>query len=107
MNFPNQISGTFNKPISLGVGTLTVYKNNVLFLTFTEADIVVVGNSFTIDITNLFPDNADYYINFTTGLFYNSVEIQQGITDNTTWTFSIVDGEFDNTEFSTTEYLTN
>ena len=107
MNFPNEIIGTFNRNITLGIGTLKVYKDDALFLTFTEEDILVEDNIFTIDVSNLFPDNGDYYINFTTGLFVSVFgEVYQGITNTTDWAFIIADGEFDGTEFSN-EYLIN
>lgn len=108
MNFPNEISGTFNRNITLGEGVLKVYKDGLLYLTFTTDDITVIGNTFTIDVTNLFPDNGSYYIHFDDGLFISSIgETVQGIGNNTDWAFQIIDGEFDNTEFDNTEFLTN
>jgi len=108
MNLPNEISGVFNRNITLGVGTLKVYKDNILFLTFTQDDISVTDNYFTIDITNLFPDNGGYYINFTSGLFTSDLgEVYQGIDNDTDWTFEIIDGEYESTEYTTTEYLTD
>lgn len=108
MNFPNQISGTFNRNITLGTGFLRVYKDNALFLTFTESDITITGNSFFIDVTNLFPDNGEYFITFTNGLFKSVFgEVYKGITDPTFWTFSIIDGEYDGTEYNNSEYITN
>ena len=107
MNFPNEISGTFNRNITLGVGTLKVFKDNALFLTFTESNIVVDGNVFTIDIRNLFPDNGNYYITFTEGLFKSGVQVYKGITNSSTWTFSIIDGEYEGTEYNNSEYITN
>jgi len=107
MNFPNEIIGTFNRNITLGIGTLKVYKDNALFLTFTEQDIEVEDNVFAIDVSNLFPDNGNYYINFTTGLFISILgEIYPGIYNNTDWTFTITDGEYESTEYSN-EYLIN
>jgi hypothetical protein len=107
MNLPNEIQGTFNRNITLGVGTLKVYKDNALFLTFDESDIDVEDNVFTIDVTNLFPNNGSYYINFTTGLFKSVFgEVYQGISNTTDWAFVIADGEFDNTEFNN-EFLIN
>ncbi len=107
MNFPNEIIGTFNRNITLGVGTLKVYKDNALFLTFDQTDIVVTNNVFTIDVTNLFPDNGVYYINFTTGLFISIFgEVYPGITNTTDWAFTIADGEYESTEYSN-EYLIN
>jgi len=105
MNFPNQITGTFNRNITLGVGNLKVYKDNVLFLTFTESDITVNDNQFVIDVTNLFPDNGDYFITFTKGLFISTFgEVYKGISNSTDWTFSIVDGEYDSNDY-TNDYL--
>jgi len=108
MNLPNEIIGTFNRNITLGIGTLKVYKDNALFLTFDESDIEVENNVFTIDVTNLFPDNGNYYINFTTGLFISTLfsEVYLGITNTTDWAFIITNGEYENTEYSN-EYLIN
>lgn len=107
MNLPNEIIGTFNRNITLGIGTLKVYKDDALFLTFDETNIVVTNNFFTIDIANLFPDNGSYYINFTTGLFKSNIgEFYQGINNNTDWAFEVKDGEFDGTEFNN-EFLIN
>jgi hypothetical protein len=106
MNFPNQISGTFTKNITLGIGSLRVYKGSSLFLTFTSSDILVTGNSFTIDVTNMFPDNDTYFILIDDGLFKSGAETYTGITNPTQWTFTIADGEYTNTEYSN-EYLLN
>jgi len=107
MNFPNEIIGTFNRNITLGTGTLKVYKDNALFLTFDENDIEVEDNVFTIDVSNLFPNNGVYYINFTTGLFISIFgEVYQGITNTTDWLFSIGNGEYDVNDYSN-EYLIN
>jgi hypothetical protein len=107
MNFPNEIIGTFNRNITLGIGFLKVYKDDVLFLTFTQADIVIEDNTFTIDVTNLFPDNGNYYINFSSGLFISTFgEVYQGVNNTTDWAFIIADGEYTNTEYNN-EYLLN
>jgi len=107
MNFPNEISGTFNRNIILGVGNLKVYKDNVLFLTFTQENITIVNNQFFIDVTNLFPNNGNYFITFTSGLFISDLgEIYKGITNPTFWTFSIVNGEYDSENYNN-EYLLN
>ena len=107
MNFPNEIIGTFNRNITLGTGTLKVYKNNVLFLTFDENDIEVEDNVFTIDVTNLFPNDGDYYINFTTGLFVSIFgEVYQGITNTTDWTFRIGIADFNSIDFNNLDFNT-
>jgi len=106
MNFPNEISGTFTKNITLGTGSLRVYNGSSLFLTFTQDAIVVTDNSFSIDVSNLFPDNGDYFILIDEGLFISGAEVYKGISNPTKWTFTIADGEFEATEFSN-EFLTN
>lgn len=107
MHLPNQITGTFNRNMTLGVGALKVYKDNALFLTFTQSDITVNDNVFTIDVTNLFPNNGVYYINFSTGLFISVFgEVYEGISNTTDWAFTIADGEFSNTDFNN-EFLIN
>jgi hypothetical protein len=107
MNFPNEIVGTFNRNITLGTGTLKVYKDNVLFLTFDENDIEVEDNVFTIDVTNLFPDNGVYYINFTTGLFISIFgEVYPGITNTTDWAFTIGIADFNSIDFNNLDFNT-
>jgi len=106
MNFPNQISGVFNKSIQLGSGSLRVYKDDALFLTFTVSDIVISSNTFTIDVSNLFPDNGSYFVLFDSGLFKSSTEVYNGISDPSVWTWTISSGDFDNTEFNN-EFLLN
>jgi len=108
MNFPNEIIGTFNRNITLGTGFLRVYKDNALFLTFDENDIQVVNNVFTIDITNLFPNNGEYYINFTTGLFISLLfgEVYPGITNTTDWKFRIALPDFNSLDFNNLDFNT-
>ena len=106
MNFPNQITGTFSQPITLGVGTVKVFKDNVLFLTFTQLDVVVVGSTFTIDVTNLFPDFGNYYILISEGLFRGNGCSNFKITDTTYWTFTIGGGQYDPEDYDTTNDYT-
>jgi len=106
MNFPNEISGTFTKNITLGTGSLRVYKGSSLFLTFTPDDIEVDENTFSIDVTNMFPDNDTYFILIDSGLFISGAEIYAGITNPAQWTFTISDGEYTNTEYDN-DYLLN
>jgi len=106
MNFPNQISGTFNHPITKNVGWLDVYKDGSFYLRFTEADIIVTGNSFTIDVTNLFPDNGDYYVLMSDGLFSSDFGVYSGISDSTVWTFSIGEAEYEDSDYEEEDYLT-
>ena len=100
MNFPNQITATFSQPITLGVGTLKVYKDNILFLTFTESDIVVVGSAFTIDVTNLFSDFGNYFIIISEGLFKGVGCSEFKITSPSEWTFEIKSAQYNKPQYS-------
>ena len=103
----NFISGVFNKKIILKTGAVTLYKNNVLFATFTEADINVVDDEFGITITGLIVANDNYQIKISDGLFESEIaEGYPGISNFTDWTFTVADGEYENTEYSN-EYLLN
>ena len=103
MNLPNQIKGYFNRNVTLGIGTLKVYKDDVLFLTFTEMDITVIDNVFTIDSSNLFPDNGTYYVQISNGLFISNTEIFEGISNKTDWTFEVTNALF----LTIIDYVTN
>jgi len=106
MNLPNEIKATFTRNIILGVGTLRVYKEGILFLTFTQNDITITGNYFTIDISNLFPDNGDYYILFDEGLITSIFGEHYSVSNPDIWKFTILDGEFDSNDFNN-EFLIN
>lgn len=100
MIFPNEISGTFNKHITLGIGTVKVYKDNVLFLTFTQSDITIVGTTFTIDVSNLFPDFGSYYILISDGLFNGLGCDSFKINKTTDWTFEIGSAQYNKLSYS-------
>lgn len=106
MNLPNEIKAVFNKNIVLGIGTLRVYKDNILYITFTESDINIFGNYFTINITNLFPDNGSYYILFDEGLITSIFGEHYSVSNPDIWKFTILDGEFDSNDFNN-EFLIN
>ncbi len=100
MNLPNEIRATFNRNISLGVGVLRVFKDGILFLSFTQDDLTVIDNYFTINTTNLFPDNGNYYVLFNEGLITSINGESFSITDPETWAFTVTAGEFDSGDFS-------
>lgn len=104
MNLPNEIKATFNRNIILGVGNLKVYKDGILYLTFNENDVNIFGNYFTINTTNLFPDNGNYYILFDEGLITSINNESFSVTEPETWAFTVTDGEFDSNDF-TDEFL--
>lgn len=95
---PTEIIGTFNQPITKNTGNVYLYKNAVLFATFNQYDIDVIGSVFTIDISGLTIDEAEYYILIDSGLFSGVTGDYNGISDSTVWTFSISGAEF-NSDF--------
>lgn len=106
MSLPNEIKATFNRNIVLGVGTLRVYKEGVLFLTFTQNDLTVTDNYFTIDTTNLFPDNGKYFILFDEGLITSIFGENYSVTNSDVWEFVITDGYYDEEYYDEEYYLT-
>jgi len=107
MTFPNEITGTFNYPITLGTGTLTVYlEDGTELYQFTETDISIAGNTFTIDISSLPFANGKYYINFTSGLFNSASGQTVSVVDETTWAFEISDGDYNNADYNNNDYFT-
>lgn len=99
---PTEIKVTYNYNLTLLTGQVKLYKDNVLIATFTQDDITIVGNYFTIDITGLCDDLEDYRVEIYSGLFDTVV----GENEFFTWNFSYLGGEYDATEYSNTEYLT-
>jgi hypothetical protein len=99
----DRIQLTFNKPVTLGVGTLQVYKDGVLIDTFTQSDVILSGDGLTVRITQEYTDTGLYSIVVSSGLFLSGVETIEIVNPN--WTFTIATGEFDADDFST-EFLT-
>jgi hypothetical protein len=98
-NVGSIIQGIFNRVVTVGIGELTVFKDTVLFATFDQTEITITNNEIEMPISLI--SNGVYYINITPELFISSFgEVYQGITNTTDWTFTISDGEFDNTEFN-------
>ena len=98
-NVGSIIQGIFNRVVTVGIGELTVFKDTVLFATFDQTEITITNNEIEMPISLI--GNGVYYINITPELFISSFgEVYQGITNTTDWTFTISDGEFDNTEFN-------
>jgi len=99
------IEGTFNKPVTLNTGTIQVFKDGSLFETFTEADILLVDDNFRFKINTAFYDVVgDYSIVISSGLFTNGIETVEVVNPN--WVFTIATGEFDPSDFDSTEFLT-
>ena len=107
ITFPNDIVGLFNKPITLGSGELKIFDQfNTLIVTFTQADIVLVGNTFTINNSAFVKTLKNYYITISDGLFKGLGCSEFKITNTTDWTFTIGTGEYDSADYDTTNDYT-
>lgn len=94
---------------TLNTGSLTVYdaSDDSVVSTFTEGDMSIEDTSLyipTLD-ADLLP-NGTYYIQFDDGLITALGLTFAGISDKTTWRFTLTDGDYDSSDYSN-DYLTN
>lgn len=94
---------------TLNTGSLTVYdaSDDSVVSTFTEGDMSIEDTSLyipTLDADLL--ANGTYYIQFDDGLITALGLTFAGISDKTTWRFTLTDGDYDATDYSN-DYLTN
>ena len=94
----------FNRNIVQGIGEMRVYKDGVLFETFTQSELSFTDNEIVVD--NPILANGSYYILITEGLITSIFNETFSITDTTTWNFNIIDGEYESTEYNT-DFLIN
>lgn len=103
INIPTEGQAIFNYNIDFIGGTLKLYNYDTDIL-LNEINISITDNYFTFTMPIL--PNGNYYFLFE-NLVKSEYEAIVNITDKDVWTFSIQDGEFDNTEFDNTEFLVN
>ena len=110
-NLGEEIIFQFNTDIQINTGSLSIYTSaNDLIVSFDESDMSVYGSNGVIieNLLTYITVNDDYYIVFDAGLI-SSVNLDvdyNGISDNTTWTFSIVDADFLGTDFNNEDFFT-
>ena len=106
-SLPTTLSGNFTQNITLGTGNLIIYNSlNVAVAIYDQSAITVLGSGFSINISGDITVEADYYVNFESGLFVSVFNQNIFLESKTEWTFGVYTGEFDNTEFSN-EFLLN
>jgi hypothetical protein len=106
-SLPSVFTGTFNRLFTKEIGTIKLYKDNVLLNTYNLANITVSGVNFTLPLTGVVVANGSYYLNIDNGLFKSSLgEVYQGISNTTDWAFVVSSGEYSNTDYNN-EYLIN
>lgn len=106
-SFTPTIKGTFSLPITIGSGNLYIYdSSNAIIETYTQDDLTIVGNYFTIDITGVLTSNDTYHIRMDSGLLLSLGIDFEGIDDSTTWSFIIQDADFISADFNNSDFLT-
>jgi len=106
-SLPTTLSGNFTQNITLGTGNLIIYNSlNVAVAIYDQSAITVIGSTFSINISGDITVEADYYVNFESGLFVSVFNQNIFLESKTEWTFGVYTGEFENTEFSN-EFLLN
>ncbi len=90
----NELSVLFNETITVGTGTITVYKKDgtvVETIDITGKAITINGSQLTIHLTNALSDTTEYYVQITGNAIKDlSGNLFAGITDNTTWNFKTI-----------------
>ena len=98
----------FNKVITIAADIeLLIYKDAVLFATVAASKFSVAGNTLNIDVSaSPISTLADYSLFIAPGKILCGTESFEGFNFGE-WDFTIAAGEYVNTEYSNTEYLTN
>ena len=101
-----------NINIELLTGSLRVYdSSDTLIYDFNESDMVLNSDTQLKIISTGTPvqnlPNGTYYVNLDAGLVTGLGVLNEAITDSTTWTFTIADGQFNRLQFNNSQFLTN
>lgn len=101
---------TFNLPITLNTGFIKLYsENGTLISTYTESDITTDENELNIALlTSQIVANGNYYVNVSSGLISSNELglVYEGITDSTTWAFTVANADFLSTDFNNSDFFT-
>ena len=109
----NSINLKFNLPINILEGFINLYNKdtNALINSFTETDMYLDGtNVIAIDDLDTFiTENGSYYFTVSSGLVEDVTFglCNDAIIDNSTWCFTVNDGDFDRNDFDSNDFYTN
>jgi len=99
----------FNRNVTLDpYGKLYLYKENGELVG--SYDIMIYGtNGFTTNeiLSDMVSENGSYYFNILFGSVKSIYNENIAISDNTTWKFTIGEGDFINTDWDSNDFLTN
>lgn len=111
-SLPNSFNIEFNFDVVLGSGAIKLYNSESdLIYTFTSDDFNIFSQSVTSDsiLDTIITENGTYYFTIDSGLFI-SEEFGlpfEGISDSTTWTFTVGDADFLGTDFNNEDFFTD
>lgn len=101
---------TFNITPILNTGTITLYdaSDDSVVNSWNQTDLSIDSNDLYLDILNASSlDNGTYYIQFSDGLVSALGIDYAGISNKTTWEFTITSGQFNSEQFNNTQFLTD
>lgn len=101
-----------NVNLTLNTGTLRVYNSSgVLVDSFDESDMLIQsGNQLKIITSGSAVEslpNDTYYVTLTYGTVSGLNVYNDAITDSSTWTFTLRDGDFDGNDFNNSDFFTD
>ena len=103
----------FNVPIELNTGSVSVYTSTNVFVAEIPTGIGLISvtdNILNIDVQGSaiqFPPDDSYYVVATQGLVSGLGIEWDGISDSTTWTFTVAPPDYDPADYDSNDYFTN
>lgn len=106
---PTSLNFAFNRNVVIATGTISIYAaiDDSVVASFNQTEMTpVFSNGFTIDITGIITVTGDYYVKISNGLFSSGTEVFAGINNTTDWVFTIVEADYDDSDYDSNDYLT-
>lgn len=110
----NSIQLIFNTDVSVLNGNITIYdaSDNSVVAIITQDDLEYIGGGEVESLNTLdtiITENGTYYFNIDSGLFISEAFGLpfDGISDSTTWTFTVGDADFLGTDFNNDDFFTD
>jgi hypothetical protein len=102
---------TWNVPIEINTGTITVYDGTTFIDSFNEGSMSVFQeNKLRVDIAGSViqnPANSTYHIHVTAGLVSALTDTNEAIEDTETWCFTLADADFNGSDFNNQDFFTD
>lgn len=102
---------TFNIDITLNTGGVRVFEGSTLIDSFNETQMIIQGNNRLVILLNgsplASPADGTYHVNVDAGLVGALGLTNAAIDDQTTWTFTLSQGDYSSADYDSTDYFTN